>query len=735
MIRKKNTLKGLSFIAVSLITACSVNTPTNNIIRTDNKAETPVKKSKTTITGQAEFPIFTPNLSDKRTDQLGNKFNTKANINDLISASTVSILYPSNHPGMANKTVATGLTTNNGEFEINPSSAFNPAENEIFILEAAKRTGDSKNPLITVRTMIQWKSTGWQSVTYPEIKINKYTTALSLISANSTGINPEEFINKIEISNGNNNLQDVNTEINVAMINNVVSLVNDVLLQDQDPAKYIGKEGAEFKIINNPEFSIAKPIGNAIIYANFGSNKVNLVDVDTQKTIDFSDTFEDEFFASDGFLTADRKKVIIRGYDRTNNNNIFSVNVNGGGLVNLTNSTGYDVNNLIASPDGSKFIYYKNNNFYLYKPSDGSTVNLTAGITGISSIHNAKISPDGNKAAFSLNANSRYEIYSVDFTNNNTRYFLTSGLGVGSGTDPNFIWSPNSNKIVFRILTTTAKYDIYTVDYNNTNKNNLSSSVGLNNEFYAYNNAFSPDSSKVYFKTQTSSVFPYAFNFSVKNADNSGPVINITPGLTYTSGNNNTNFVYRRTNWSPDSNKLGFTFYDGFRDSYYVSNIGSSSATLVKMDPPGSAHASDGFFSADSSKIVYRVTQSSRSDLYSANATGGGYSNLTSGFTGTFSFVEDADSAFHKGQKLFFKNSSDSNLYVMNSDGTGIISLNETNANEPVWLLNYTKIGYRKFTPAQNSYDIWMMNPDGSGKTNLTNTPDISKGSQKYFLQ
>ena len=82
-----------------------------------------------------------------------------------------------------------------------------------------------------------------------------------------------------------------------------------------------------------------------------------------------------------------------------------------------------------------------------------------------------------------------------------------------------------------------------------------------------------------------------------------------------------------------------------------------------------------------------------------------------------------ADAGFTE-RIAFTRGSFDSSdIYVMNTDGSGQTNLTNSSAadSNPVWSPDGTKIAFTRgpFT----SSDIYVMNADGSGQTNLTNSP------------
>jgi CBS domain-containing protein len=105
---------------------------------------------------------------------------------------------------------------------------------------------------------------------------------------------------------------------------------------------------------------------------------------------------------------------------------------------------------------------------------------------------------------------------------------------------------------------------------------------------------------------------------------------------------------------------------------------------------------------------------------------------------GHFSRNRDDPDWSPDGTKIAFTSYRDGNdeIYVMNADGSGQTRLtnNTTEDKYPAWSPDGTKIVFTSardepdfpgclYTPAVCNYEIYVMNADGSGQTNLTNNP------------
>jgi hypothetical protein len=252
-------LSSISLLTIlTLITACQ---PQNNLIITPSIINNK-KSGNTQIKGNAEFPALTPFhfQSDRQENGLierkKEQFSTKANLTDVSTQATVSIIYPPDHPTLANKTVATGLTDNSGNFIINPAPSFAPAPNDIFVLEAVKRIGRVGHSTLGISTYIRWNGTGWDSITSPGILINTKTTALTIIAGrNGATISSADTINTIL-----SGVPQAIGAITAQTVLDVADLVNTVLTNNYDPVLYIGFQNGNYQIINPEPISTPTPV-------------------------------------------------------------------------------------------------------------------------------------------------------------------------------------------------------------------------------------------------------------------------------------------------------------------------------------------------------------------------------------------------------------------------------------------------------------------------------------------
>ena len=184
--------------------------------------------------------------------------------------------------------------------------------------------------------------------------------------------------------------------------------------------------------------------------------------------------------------------------------------------------------------------------------------------------------------------------------------------------------------------------------------------------------------------------------------------------------------------WSPDGRKIAFgsgdlMCFDDCRVRIYVVNVDSYSTVplLVPLLGTGSGWNTRPSWSPDGSKIAFESWDGglSHSDIYVMNADGSGAVNLTNnpGF--------NTEPAWSRDRMLAFVRNGD--IWVMNADGSGATNLtaNLEFESNPAWSPDGTKILF--VSSAQNwclypdptcyhlNSNLYVMNRDGSGVQRL----------------
>jgi Tol biopolymer transport system component/subtilisin-like proprotein convertase family protein len=168
--------------------------------------------------------------------------------------------------------------------------------------------------------------------------------------------------------------------------------------------------------------------------------------------------------------------------------------------------------------------------------------------------------------------------------------------------------------------------------------------------------------------------------------------------------------------WSPNGQKIAFS----------VDVVGSNSWDIFVMDANGSNRVNithdikyqDTFgWSPDSTKLAFETDRDGPYALWWMNIDGTGLTRLTN--TGG---AERAPAWSPNGQKIAFLsyiNSVNSKLDIwsINPDATGLVNLTQSSQSEsaPIWKPDGSKILFGRRSSNTVPYDLYIMNPDGSG--------------------
>jgi Tol biopolymer transport system component len=157
--------------------------------------------------------------------------------------------------------------------------------------------------------------------------------------------------------------------------------------------------------------------------------------------------------------------------------------------------------------------------------------------------------------------------------------------------------------------------------------------------------------------------------------------------------------------------------------SLFTINPDGSGVTRVPVAGTNSNPA----WSPDGTRIAASragVTQSGCNEIFTMNPDGTGMHQVTNSFCEsnvdpTWS-PDGTQIAFAKGGTALFR---------INADGTDQTQLtfNNLNESEPSWSPDGRKIAFSGKDGQYGQSDIKVISPDGSGKTDLTNTPDIDE--------
>src|SRR5215203_2199122 len=290
-------------------------------------------------------------------------------------------------------------------------------------------------------------------------------------------------------------------------------------------------------------------------------------------------------------------------------------------------------------------------------------------------------------------------------------------------------WSPDGKRIAYLrgidVDTGRTDRDIYVINADGSNPSSLTT-VEWSTTF-----AWSPNGEKIAFDGWTrSGDINGPTGIYLINPDGTGQKYLTSSGATFS--------------WAPDSKKLAFAIQSSTDSSasasaadtdLYVRRTDGSDLTRLTNTPDDGEWGP--VWSPDGTKIAFSITDAHYdTDIYLINADGSGYTNLTNSSQSEDSFAWSPDS-----KKIAFLRTIEfqrcSELYVMNvDDPTGETRLTEVSlipnsvstGHDLAWSPDGEQIAFKSASSSVNN-DIYVINADGSGRTNLTN----SKQSEDYL--
>jgi len=189
--------------------------------------------------------------------------------------------------------------------------------------------------------------------------------------------------------------------------------------------------------------------------------------------------------------------------------------------------------------------------------------------------------------------------------------------------------------------------------------------------------------------------------------------------------------------FSPDGTLIAFSSdRDGNFEIYSMSRDGNHQSRLTNLTGDDLCPT----WSPDGSKIAFMSARDGNYEIYSMNADGSSQTRLTNN-----TWQDELPDWSPDGSKILFssRKTGSSGIYVMNTDGSNVQTILDTSENEIMgrWSPDGRQIVFAKMKTFFSQRDVWLMAADGSNVTQLTNNPaidedaDWSPDSQRLIFQ
>ncbi len=326
-------------------------------------------------------------------------------------------------------------------------------------------------------------------------------------------------------------------------------------------------------------------------------------------------------------------------------------------------------------------------------------------------------SPDGTQIVFDSYRDEGWEIYTMNADGSGTPLQLTSNAQ--QTTDASSFWAPNQ-RIVFQ-SNRAGNFDIYTMNADGSGSSNLTNHVA--NDGYP---AWSPDG-RVAFQSDRTGMW----DIWLMDANGAGLI----------NWSNNAASYDGRPVWSPDGTRMAFQSNRGGPMDIYVANADGSGPRNLTGQYGSTPEDVNPSWSPDGSKLVFQSNISGNWDIWMMNADdGSGLVPLTNHSaddrnpewwpvdTTLPTRLPERESPSVRwsptGRVVYTADAGGNmDIFVMNANGTGRTNL--TNTPEDDYLPRWSPDGSQIAFTAQRSgnIDIYVMNADGSGIRQLTSDP------------
>lgn len=429
--------------------------------------------------------------------------------------------------------------------------------------------------------------------------------------------------------------------------------------------------------------------------------------------------------------------------DRNTFKQLYTITPDGKDLKNITPNL-ININNFDVSKDGSKVIYLsfdeKNESDDIFSiNSDGANVkNLTSSTT---EEFLPKISPDGSKIIYLIKYRNEEEspfpemhLYIMNSDGSEKRRLGNISFPIFPiFIDPNIDWSPDSSKIVFKMV---SKIYIFDLERDNgyfltkENNNNMFPSWSPDGKSIAFISEIENKSSEIVNNLHTINID----GTSLKNITN----YNISLfNLGQPTGGIITVYNYGKPEWLQDSSEIIYTLCNQKECNIFQSDAYNLGFFNLTYSIGGSRHLG---ISPDGNSILYTKDGKSIGLLSSLKNKEQTYCNFCNVINSDFNIEQtnkisdvskDNKNILYINRKALKENSYSENIFIMDNNGDNKKQLTDSinEKKEVKWSPDNSKISYIE------DNNLYVLDNDGKNLQTLVNdikynyiwSPDSSK--------
>lgn len=308
-----------------------------------------------------------------------------------------------------------------------------------------------------------------------------------------------------------------------------------------------------------------------------------------------------------------------------------------------------------------------------------------------------------HKAVFHSNRSGNTEIYTV--------YDGGGGLtNVSNNVHDDFgpVYTPDGKKLIFS-SDRTGDEEIFIMNENGSNQTNLTNNPGKKDSFPVV----SPDGTHIaYWKERALGGGNQLFIMKIDGT-----------GKTALSNSNSPLYPEPHV-FSPSGKMLAYADSSLSQSTNFYPKLHVVDADGTNDHPLTNDHSDEvrPIFTCDNQKIVFVSMRDGNSEIYSAGVDGSGKTNLTNNPA-----MDSLSELSPDCSKILFVSERTGNpdIFIANIDGSGVLQLTNNPGDDysPFFSHDGNKIGYiSRPSPNNGSYDLWVMNSDGTNKHKLSST-------------